>query len=318
MSPRRLWIVLLLAVTACWGASFAIIHEAVEDVDPYLFVTLRFAVAAALILALGRRRMLAAITRSTLRDGAWLGLLLAAGYLLQTAGLARTSPSNAAFLTGISVVLVPVLLAFGGWRLPRTGWLAIVLASVGLGILTLDPQTLSLNLGDVLSIGCACAYAGQIVLTGRCSSRHDLWALTFVEFVVTTLVSAAVWAISGAPTAGLDLPGVWGALGFASILCTVIAYLVMNAAQRVVSSWEAGLVFTTEPIFAAVVALALGVEPWRLRTTIGGLLILAAMVTAEAAQRAAGAEEGDEEGGAPSPEGDAEHKRKDAPHLSAR
>lgn len=285
---RRLWIWLLLAVTACWGASFAIIHEAVEHVDPYAFVMLRFASAAALLAAIGRRRMLAAITLPMVRDGALLGLLLATGYLLQTAGLARTSPSNSAFLTGISVVLVAVILAFGGWRLPGLGWMAIVLAATGLGVLTLDMKTLSLNLGDVLTVGCACAYAGQIVLTSRVSERHDLWALTFVELVVTSFIAAATWTVAGAPTRGLDLLGVWGALAFASIFCTVIAYLVMNAAQRVVSAWEAGLVFTTEPLFAAVVAVAFGVEPWRLQTTIGGLIMLVAMVAAEAAQRSMG------------------------------
>lgn len=284
---RRLWILLLLVVSVCWGASFTVIHAAVEHVDPHAFVTLRFVMAAVLTLAIGGRRMLSAITPSTIRDGGWLGLLLAAGHILQTAGLARTSPSNSAFLTGISVVLVPVLLALGGWRLPRVGWVAVLLAAAAVGVLTLDPRALSVNLGDMLSVGCAIAYAAQIVVISRCSSRHDLWALTFVEFMVIALVSDVVWGVSGASTAGLDVPGVWAALGFSTIVCTVFAYVVMNAAQRVVSAWEAGLTFTTEPLFATVIAVSAGVEPWSLRTLFGGLLILIAMIIAETAQRAA-------------------------------
>lgn len=307
---RRLWILLLLAVTVCWGASFTVIHAAVEHVDPHAFVTLRFILAAALTLAIGGRRMLSAIRRSTLRDGAWLGMLLAAGHILQTAGLARTSPSNSAFLTGISVVLVPAFLAIGGWRLPRVGWVAVLLAAAALGVLTLDPNTLSVNLGDVLSVGCAVAYAAQIVKTSRCSIRHDLWALTFVEFVVIALISGGVWAASGAPTAGMAMPGVWGALAFSSVLCTVFAYVVMNAAQRVVSAWEAGLVFTTEPLFATVIAVSAGAEPWSPRTTIGGMLILVSMIIAETAQRAAA--DGDVDSARP------EAVRKDGLQVSAR
>lgn len=285
MNQHRLWTLLLLLITAAWGASFVIIHEAVEKTDPYAFVAVRFTLSSLLILIIRPRSIIASLTPAVWKDGAVLGLLLALGYLTQTLSLTLTSSSNAAFITGLSVVLVPLLLVLSGKHLEKTTWLAVVLATLGLALLTIEPRSIAINRGDVIVLVTAFAFAGQIILTSRYSDRHHLWALTFTELATTACFSWIAWYWIGSNSIAWHDITFWSALGFASIVCTVIAYLVMNAAQRILLAWEAGLVFTTEPLFTAVIAVYFGFEALQLRTVIGGLLMLGAMVIVELSQR---------------------------------
>ncbi len=288
---RRVCLALLFAVTACWGISFTVIHDAVSTVSPYAFVAVRFFFSAALLLVCAPRRIFRSITRATIRDGSVLGFFLGAGYLLQTAGIAQTTPSVAGFLTGLCVVFIPLLLHLGGRSLPAVAWIAVAVAACGLGVLTLNGGRIDVTVGTATLLACAVAYAVQVVLTTKFSERHDLWALTWIEIVTVTILSFAVVVIRSVlehqtvanPMTGMGQ--VWLALAFTAVVCTVVAYLVMNAAQRVLSAWEAGLVFASEPVFAAGYSMATGAEPLRMRTLAGGTLILFAMVLTEWSQR---------------------------------
>ena len=290
---RRLWFALLLAVTACWGISFTIIHDAVTTADPYAFVAARFFGAAVLLLLGAYRRILRATTKATVRDGAILGFFMGAGYLLQTVGIARATPSFAGFLTGLSVVMIPILLRVEGRRLPRVAWIAIIVAIFGLAALTLEEGRFELTTASVHLLGCAMAYAVQVVLTSKYVGRHDVLALTFVELTTVAALGSVVAVIRGAvdhdttvtaPFSGLQ--HVWPAIAFTAVACTLLAYLVMNWAQRVISAWEAGLVFAMEPAFAAGYSMLTQAEPFRGKILIGGAFVVCAMLMSEWTQNA--------------------------------
>ena len=270
----------LLAVTAVWGLTFVQVKDAVEIYPLFAFLAVRFAIASATLAVPAAARVRSLGPRGASAAAA-LGLLLAAGYALQTAGLQRTTVSSAGFITGLYVVLTPVLaLAVFRLRIAWTAWAGVALATAGLALLSgIDAGSTA---GDLLVLGGAAAFALQIVLLERYAPRYDPLALTLVEmaaafagFVVIALVRSELAVPHGWT--------VWGALVVTGVFASALAFLVQSWAQQRTSATRTALVFAMEPVFAALFGYwlagdRLGVWGW-----VGCAVIMAGIVLSEPA-----------------------------------
>lgn len=264
----------LLAVAAVWGATYVVVQDAVAAMPVFDFLTWRFALATLLVVAVGPRSVLR-LGASGVRVGALAGLALAAGYALQTLGLLTTPASVSGFLTGLFVVLAPVAAAgLLRERLSRSALASVVGATAGLALLSL--RGLSVGPGEVLTLGCAVAFAVHLVALGRWSPRYDVHGLVVVQLVAVTVV-CAVLAVPGGvqrpPDAGTALAVVVTAVG-----ATALGYWAQTWAQTRLSVTRSAVILTTEPVFALLVGLGFAGDRFGWRTAVGGLLVLVAML----------------------------------------
>jgi drug/metabolite transporter (DMT)-like permease len=271
----------LVAVTAVWGSTFVVVKDSVERIPVTDFLTWRFALAA-LAMLLIRPRAVAGLGPSGRRAGLLLGLALGTGYLLQTLGLQTTSAAVSGFITGMFVVLTPLGAAVLLRQAPdRTAWLAVGLATVGLGFLSL--RGLGIGGGELLTLGCAAAFALHIVGLGRWAPSYDVYGLAVVQ-LLTVAGMCAVVAVPG----GLAMPpdaGVWGALALTAVAATAVAFVVQTWAQAHLPPTRAAVIMTMEPVFAGLFAVVAGGERLGVRTLAGAALVLAAMVLTELGPR---------------------------------
>jgi len=237
----------LILVTAVWGVTFVQVKDAVELYPFLAFLAVRYGIATAALApaALGRVRSLG---RDGLVAGGVLGVLIAVGLGLQTAGLERTTVTNAGFITGLYVLFTPILgLALFRTRIPRELWLAVVFALAGLALLSGVPQGSAS--GDVLVLASAVAQALQIVMVERYANRYDAVALTFVEVAAAAVVFGAIAVARG----DLSVPRgttVWAAILVTGLFGVAFAYLVQVWAQRRVTATRIAIVFSLETVFA--------------------------------------------------------------------
>ncbi len=269
----------LLAVTAVWGATFVIVKEAVSLYPTFSFLTLRFAFAVFSFLPLlfvDKNP----VEREELEAGLLVGLFLFAGYAFQTLGLRFTTASKAGFITGLSVVIVPILSAiFLGQKPPWKVWVGAGLAACGLALLSLRGSLIPSS-GDLLVLACAVAYAAQIVALGKFAPRMRTLPLTFAQLLSVMLMNCVLALSLERPIA---MPGstVLRAALFTGIPATSLAFGVQTFAQKHTSPSHAALIFSTEPVFAALFAFLLAGETLGPREIAGCLLIVAAMLLAE-------------------------------------
>ncbi|MDI3299152.1 MAG: DMT family transporter [Bacillota bacterium] len=280
----------MAGVTVIWGATFVVIKAALATVGPFAFLAARFLLAGALLAVLfpGALRRLGA--RGWAR-GALVGLFLFAGYAAQTIGLQGASPAKAGFLTGLSVVLVPLLSVPAGRRPAAATWPGVAAATAGLLVLTLPPGAGWDELGrfsaaDLWLLGCALAFALQILAVGRFAGTASAEALTAVQLLTVALLSLLAWAFLEAPAQPLarTLEGVVRvapALAMTGLLASALAYWVQNRAQAFTSPTHAALLFTLEPVWSYAFAVLLAGERVASRPAGGGLLILAGMLWTE-------------------------------------
>jgi len=273
----------LLAVTAIWGFTFPAVQLALRDVRPVTFVASRFGLAA-MVLALAFRRRALHVSWSALGAGAALGLCLAAGSLLQTFGLTCTTASKSAFITALYVVIVPlVAIAVQRVRLRLSSLTAATLAAGGLYLITM-PGAGGLNLGDMFTMGCALAFALHILIAESATPRHDPVSLTFWQVVTTAAVSGAAMVVlrqADFPVTAWSLT----ALLVTAVLATALAFGVQMWAQRETSATHAAVVFTGEPVFAALFSWLILGEVMRPAGMAGGALILGSMLLAQVGAR---------------------------------
>jgi drug/metabolite transporter (DMT)-like permease len=272
------WELAMLGVTAVWGATFVLVRDAVAQVPPFTFIAWRF-LAAALLLAAIRPRLAGGGRPGLLAAGAVVGLALFAGYGFQTVGLQYTTASNAGFITGMSVVLTPVLAALV-LRQPPGRWPAVgaLVAAVGLACLSL--QRLEVHRGDALVFCCAVAFATHILLLGRYAPRFPAYPLAVVQLATAGLCGLAWAGVAGdlvVPSSGQ----VWVALAITSVLASAAAFLIQTRAQREVSPTRIAVIFTMEPVFAGLFGFLLAGERLSGRGWLGAGLILTGMLIAE-------------------------------------
>jgi drug/metabolite transporter (DMT)-like permease len=275
--------VLLVLVTAVWGATFVMIKRALDDVSPMLFNAVRMSLAAVL-LALVYARQLRQTTRSALRAGLTVGIFLWLGYEFQTGGLVHTTPSKSAFLTAVSVVLVPLFLAviFHRKRIPRWTLIGVGVAFLGLYLLTIPAREgfSGVNVGDILTIGCAVAFAFHIILLGRATAENR-----FEQIAVLQTATAAALMLLSVPI--LEAPRVvWSqqlvvAIVVTGALGTAAAFSIQAWAQQFTPPTHTALIFSLEPVFAAITSYLVLGERLGWRGTVGAVLIVAGVLASE-------------------------------------
>lgn len=237
----------LIAVTAVWGVTFVQVKDAVAIYPLFAFLAVRFAIAALVLAAPAAGRM-RTLGRPGWLAGTALGLLLAVGYALQTAGLERTTVSSAGFITGLYVVFTPLLaLLLFRTRVGGAVWIGVALAVAGLAMLSgVGAGNVA---GDLLVLGGSAAYSLQIVLMERYAPRYDPVAFTQAEMLAAFAGFAAVALALGQ----IELPRgwtVWGALLVTGIFASALGYLVQTWAQRRTSATRTALAFAMEPVWA--------------------------------------------------------------------
>lgn len=267
----------LVLITAVWGSTFFMIKDLVTEIPPLDFLGVRFAIAAGVVILL-RGRALARCSARTWKRGLIAGGVYAAAQVGQTYGLQYADASVSGFITGMYVVLTPVLLfVLLRRRTPPRVWVAVGLASAGLSILSL--RGLHLGLGEALTFLAACLYAVHIVLLDRWAGAEKGLDLASIQMI-------AIGAICG--TAGLFggvvLPrgfGGWASLLYMALVAGLVALVVQTWAQSRIPAESAAIIMTSEPVFAAAFAILLGGESLTWRLGIGGALVLGAMLLAE-------------------------------------
>lgn len=271
----------LIFVTAVWGATFVSVKEAITHIMPYYFLAIRFGLATIILLIITNRR-LKKITWPVLGKGILIGLMLFAGYTFQTIGLQYTSASNAGFITGLSVVLVPVFMAVTTKKLPSLiPGMGIISATLGLALLTMN-SSLKFNLGDILTLFCAVSYALHIMLVGKFSPGTDSFNLTTIQ-IGTVAVASIIFAFfqEKAPVASSFNVQVIQAILITAVFATALAFFVQTWTQKYTSPTHTAIIFTMEPVFAALVAFLVGGESFAFRQGLGAFCILLGMLASE-------------------------------------
>jgi drug/metabolite transporter (DMT)-like permease len=277
-------LVVLIAVTAVWGVTFVQVKDAVALYPLFAFLALRFAIASLTLAPPGVRR-LRSLGRGGWAAGAFAGALLGSGYALQTAGLERTSVSSTGFITGMYVVLTPLLaLALFRVRVGASAWIGVAVATTGLALLSgIHGGSV---LGDLLVLAASGVYSLQIVLMERYAPRYDAVAFTLVE-MVTSFVGLLAIALA---LNELHVPRgwtVWGALVVTGVFASALAFLAQTWAQRRASATQTALAFSLEPVWTAFFGFTLAGDRLGPAAWIGCAVIMCGIVIAEPA--AAGA-----------------------------
>jgi drug/metabolite transporter (DMT)-like permease len=263
---------ILLLVTLIWGGTFVMVKGATANYPIFPFLTLRFALATGALLLVGARRLRTLGWRGW-GMGALLGLALFAGYALQTVGLRYTSASKSGLITGLSVVIVPLLAAWIQRRSPGAATiLGVILATLGLVLLTVT-DSFRLAPGDLFLLGCALSFALHIVGVGVYAPKVDALALTIVQLATVTLISAIVSLATHKAWPATPQP-VWLAAAFTGVLATAAAFLAQTGMQRFTTPTPTALVFAPEPVFAAMFGVLLSGDVLTLHAIIGGVLIV--------------------------------------------
>lgn len=267
-----------------WGATFVLVKAAIHSISPVLFLALRFSLATLALLGLFRGAPKGPWTWKSAAAGALIGTLLFGGYVFQTLGLQYTTAPKSAFITGLSAVMVPLLVMIVYRNRPQVSEVAgIMVATVGMGLMTLEGgigSIGSISRGDLLTFFCAVAFAAHIVTLGHFSKF-----VSFELLSVSQIAAAALWALSlfrWMETPRLEWRAtVVYAILITGLLATALAFTVQAWAQRFTSSARTALIYMLEPVFAWVTSYLLVGEGLSRRAAAGAVLILGGVVLVE-------------------------------------
>ncbi|HEY0903472.1 MAG TPA: DMT family transporter [Marmoricola sp.] len=271
----------LLAMTACWGSTFYLIHDLLDRVPAVDFLAVRFAIASAALLVVAPRAV-ARLTPGLRRHAVVLGLLYGVAQILQTVGLAHTPASVSGFITGMYVVCTPLLAAaILRTRITRLTWAAVGLAVLGLAVLTLEG--FSIGYGEALTLVAAVLYALHIVGLGAWSRPADAIGMSIVQCLVITVICTAA-ALPGG-IAVPDRTGDWVAVVYMALFAGAAALLGQTWAQAHLPPTRSAIIMSMEPVFAAFFAVLLGGESVTARMLLGGAMVITAMLVVELVPR---------------------------------
>lgn len=279
MTQKGKAITLLTIGTAFWGMTFAFTKEALNDIDAYSFLAFRFLLAS-VTLALVFYKRLKNINFQILYKGLLLSIPLCLAFITQTIGLEYTSALNAGFLTALAIVIVPFLVAIYKRALPSFKTLVTIgIATIGLFLIT-GTSIQSFNFGDLLMLLCALAFAIYIVLVSLESGKVDSILLTLVQLVVVSLFSILMALLND----GLKVPSStdsWIGIVFCALFATTFMYTVQNHYQQYLSTTTTVVIFSLEPLFAAITAFVVLSETITISIIGGGVLIIGSMLMSE-------------------------------------
>ncbi len=278
----------LTLITLFWGLTFPVIKGSIQVIAPFTFIAIRFLIGWLFIHLVGKKFKKLDVRgkssgRAEDRAGMILGVVLFAGYSLQTYGLQFTTSSNAGFLTGLSVVMVPIILKLNGHRVGIYSWIGIALSLIGIALLSLQ-EAMTLNPGDLLVIACAVAFGLHIVLVGHYSRQFNPIRLAKNQILVCGVLSILSALLLERRQFSLEQfkeIKVIASILFCGILATGTAFLVQNVFQKHTSAVKTALIFTSEPVFAAVFAILISSETMTMQQVVGGTLMIVAMIVAE-------------------------------------
>ena len=278
----------LFSITIIWGSSFIVMKNISDDVPAYAYLAMRFLVAS-IILALIFNKNLKGINFSGIMRGLLIGLLLYAGMMLQVLGLKTTTASNSAFITGLNVIMVPIISVFLlKKRPPLNAVIGVILAALGLFFLTGFQG--NWVIGDTLTLMCAVCFALQIIFIDKFASDMDIYHLAFIQVTSAAVFYLITWAgiefASADPTpVVLDSKIIFTIL-YTGAFGTAFGYGVQTIAQKYTTPTRTALILTCEPVFGAIFALIVpdiygNTETLTIKTFIGCLLILSGMIVTE-------------------------------------
>jgi len=271
----------LLGITAAWGSTFFLIKDLLERVPTLDFLGVRFAIAA-VALVLVAPRALGRLSREARRHAVVLGLLYGLGQILQTAGLAHTPASVSGFITGLYVVATPLFAAvLLHTRITWLTWAAVMLAVIGLAVLTLDG--LSVGYGEALTFVAAMLYALHIVGLGAWSTATDAMGLAILQLIVIAVVCLVCTAPDGIVLP--DRASDWASLLYMALIPGALGIVGQTWAQAHLPPTRTAIVMSMEPVFAAFFAVLLGGESLTSRMLLGGVFVVAAMLVVELGPR---------------------------------
>jgi drug/metabolite transporter (DMT)-like permease len=275
----------LLLNTVVWGATFVLVKQALDDISAILFLALRFWLATvALVVAFarfGRPRLASRFTWKAVAAGALSGSFLFAGYILQTLGLRLTTAAKSAFLTGLTSVMVPLLAALVYRIRPQVSEIiGVLVATAGLGLMTLPGAVGSISPGDLLTTFCAIGFAAHIVTLGHFSERMSFEVLSIMQ-----VGAAGVWALGLLGWVEVPRvvwrPAVISAVIIAGLVCTALAFTIQAWAMQYTTSTRAALIYMFEPVVAWMTSYFLVGEGLSRRAAGGAALILLGILLVE-------------------------------------
>jgi drug/metabolite transporter (DMT)-like permease len=285
--PKRIQADLgLTFCTILWGSTFVVVKNSLDHSSVFLFLALRFTLAG-ILMALWRPRIFYSIERDEIFAGLRLGFFMFAGYAFQTAGLQYTSASNSGFVTGSSVVLVPLLFGlFWGHRLTAWVYAGALAAGFGLYYLTIPVEGVAhLNKGDVLTFVAAASYAAHIILVSEYTKQHSASALSVLQviacagmaWIMTGIAAAIRWQpVRFVPSWSLLL-----GISICAVFATAVAFSIQLWAQQYTTPGHAAILFTLEPVFAVLTSYLFLGERLALRAIFGAAFVLAGILIAE-------------------------------------
>ncbi|HUQ39145.1 MAG TPA: DMT family transporter [Acidimicrobiales bacterium] len=263
----------VIAAAFLFGSTFVVVKDAIADAEPIPFLAARFLIAAAVLTPFARR---SPRERGVAAAGAWCGTALASGYVVQTVGLQYTSAPVSAFITYLLVVLVPVMSAAWLRRWPSRPVMAgVLIATIGLFLLTGGID--AMGRGEVLTVGCAIAFAVHIILLAEYSPRFDLFRLNAVQMAVVGGLCLGPGLWFGGYGFGAKA---WAAAAYTGVAASAVAMYLQTYGQRRVGPTRTSLLLMIEPVSAALLGVATG-DQLGIRGAIGAGVILAGIAVAE-------------------------------------
>lgn len=270
---------MLLVTAFVWGSGFVVTAIALDYLTPFQVMAGRF-ILASIILSLLFAYKFKSFTKAIVWKGAILGTILFIGFALQTVGLQFTTPSKNAFLTAVNVVIVPVIAYFIFKRkIDRHETIGSILAIIGIGFLTLQ-GTLTMNIGDALSLACAVAFAFDIFYTNLFVQKEDAISLTIVQFYTASLLSVLIVFLQGDIPVSFEREAILSIV-YLAVFSTTVAYVFQNVAFRYTTATKAAIILSLESFFGMLLSVLLLHEALTGRMVIGAILIMAAILITE-------------------------------------
>jgi drug/metabolite transporter (DMT)-like permease len=273
MIRKNLLYFAMLATAAVWGGSFVLMKDAIQEQDVYSFLSSRFLVASALMIAY-RPNVFKGLTSKFIRQGVLAGVLLGGGYIFQTLGLAKTTVSNTGFITGLYLVFTPLIsLIILKRKVLNIQWLAVVVATLGLFLISYNG--ISIGIGEILVLISALFYGAHFVALGEWSDGKNTYALTLIQILTVSAIASICALING-----YQLPpssNVWQAVLFTAFFATFLAFIVQTKAQSVMSATAASVLLAMETPFALFFGLVFNSDPLTMRIISGGTMVMFAM-----------------------------------------
>jgi len=271
----------LLGIVIIWGSTFAIIKDILKQIMPFTFLSYRFFLAT-LVLGILFWKRIKYVDKTILGKGSLIGIFLFLGYTFQTLGLKYTTATKAGFITGLSVVLVPLFsFFFIKEKIRRNSAVGVILAFIGLWFLNYN-KSFSFNFGDLLVLMCAVSFALHIILVGLYTRRLDYILLVIIQLFTVFILSVIFSLFLESPAVHLYYSyKVWWAIILTAVFATALAFYMQNRFQQYSTATKTAIIFSGEPIFAAIFAYLLLGEKVGLITWVGGLLIFLGMIISQ-------------------------------------